>query len=207
MSSPADPSVLRTEALTAAKLQELAADPSKMVYTFTYDKPEGTMSTRKQLQQMESIIVNFDAFARAHPEDSTETLRERVLSLSGAHFQHRKFQRLYAKTFALATQRVYNADDEERLDKARKGVLFALRNKDAAGANMSYDELTAGVMQQLTRLAMHPATAAEASSAQRVPMQGDGLPDVDGAERIPEVTPMSRFDLGECLVRQTPDDA
>ena len=201
MSSTA-PKMLRTQALDTSMLSTLAADPSNMVYTFAYDTPEATMSSRTQIQQLESIVVNFDAFARAHPEETAETLRERVLALSGPHFQHRLFQRLYSKTFALITQRVYDADDEERLDKIRKGVLFALRNKDVAGDSMSYDALTAGVMQQMTRLAMHPATEADASTAQRVPMEGDGLPDVEGAERIPDVQPMNRMELGESMVRQ-----
>ena len=198
----ADPRVLRTQALDPSALATLASEPSNMVYTFTYDTPEGRMSARQQMQQLESIIVNFDAFARAHPDEAAETLRERVLALTGSHFEHRKFQRLYAKTFALVTQRVYGAEDEARLDKLRKGMLFALRNKEAAGDSVSYDALTAGVMQHMTRLAMRPAMPSDVAHAQRVPMQGDGLPDVNGAERIPDVQPLDRMELGESLVRQ-----
>ena len=202
MSQQQQPSVLRTEVLDAARLAQLASEPGKMVYEFKYDTPEGSMTPAQQVSEIESIIANFDALQERFGTESTEALRERVLALSGATRQHRLFQRLYPRSFALITQRVYDASDVERLDKLRKGLLFAAKNKEAAAPDMSPEELEAGVMQTLTRLAMHPATAADAATAQRVPMQGDGLPDVDGAERIPETQPLDRMELGESLVRQ-----
>ena len=200
----AEPRVLRTETLEAGRLAQLAAEPGKMVYTFAYDTPAGTMGAHEQLQHLESVIVNFDAVARRHPNEATEALRERVLALSSPRLQFRQFQRLYAKTFALVTQRVYDAEDEARLDKLRKGILFAVRNKAAAAPGVSHETITAGVMQEIMRLSMHPATAADAAAAQRVPMEGDGLPDVEGTERVPAVLPMDRMELGESTVRQLP---
>jgi hypothetical protein len=195
---------LRTEALTEAVLDRLAHEPGKTVYKYVYDAPEGSMDAPTQLAILRAIIAEFDGLTHTYPSESSEQLRERVLKAGGSRYQ--RFQRLYAKVFAMATLRVYDDPaDLERLDKARAGVLYMLQMKASAGVGADTapsSALTSTVMTTCEQLAMRDVRAEDLEAAQRVPMVGDGMGSAPDEERVPTLPPLRREALGPCLVQQ-----
>jgi hypothetical protein len=195
---------LRTEALTETRLEELAQEPGVAVYKYAYDTPEGSMSASAQLYALQSIIAEFDALTHTHPSESSEQLRERVLRAGGKARQ--RFQRLYAKVFAMVTRRALGPDDLDHIDKTRVGLLYMLQMKAAAGDaadTTPSSTLTATVMTTCEQLAMRDVRPSDLEAAQRVPMVGDGVGAPD-EERVPALPPLRREALGPCLVQQAP---
>jgi hypothetical protein len=196
---------LRTEALTESRLEKLAHEPGVSVYKYTYDAPEGSMSASAQLTALQSIIAEFDGLTHAHPTESNEQLRERVLRAGGAARQ--RFQRLYAKVFAMVTVRVHSPADMDRLDKTRVGLLYMLQMRAAAGSDADTtpsSTLTATVMTTCEQLAMRDIRPGDLEAAQRVPLVGDGAAASGDEERMPVLQPLRRETLGPCLVQQAP---
>ena len=198
---------LRTEALTDARLDQLAHEPGVTVYKYAYDAPEGSMDAPTQLAILRAIIAEFDNLTHTYPGESSEQLRERVLKTGGSRYQ--RFQRLYAKVFAMVTLRVHTPAEVERLDKARAGLLYMLQMKVKAGASADVtpsSALTSAVMTTCEQLAMREVRDGDLESAQRVPMVGDGAGTPD-EERVPALPPLRREALGPCLVQQASSKA
>jgi hypothetical protein len=180
----------KTEVCTRDRLRDLADQPGVTVYEYVNDTAAEVMPADAQLYVFKAITAAFDAGVVAHPSESTEAVRERVLNASP---KARKFQNLYPKVFASVTVRVSTDEEEERLDRVRKAVMLMILEKVTATG--SEDEIAARVMHHSMRLAMRDTTAADLES---------GTVLNPGERGLPEMVPMHPKELGPSSVHQKP---
>jgi hypothetical protein len=181
---------VQTASLTEAKLQKLASDATNMVYTYTYDVPDGTMSAQAQLDHYLAMVTGFDGACRAFPTDSDEQLRDRVLASTAPKLDPRRFQHLYPKTFATSTVRARTPEEVRDLDKVRKGILYALQV--SLHGDGDAEAKKARAMETALRLSLRPVRDTDAGGTHVDPASLPGG----------NVQPLAPEMLGDTMVRQ-----
>ena len=179
----------RTEACTKDRLRELADKPGNTVYEYVNDKADGYMAPEEQLYIYRAILVGFDAGTHAHPAESDEQLRERILDAAP---QARRFQHLYPKVFANSTVRVGSDAEAERLDCVRYALMLMLVEK--AKGEGSEEEIAARAMAHSMRLAMRDTTPEDRQHGTVVKEGEGGVP--------AQMTRLRPRDIGESSVKQ-----
>lgn len=181
-----------TQSFTRDRLEELAKNPSNIVYEYTHDTPEDeryVLSPEDQFRVFQGMYRAFDAGASSNPTASDEALREKILSSSDLA---RRFQHAYPKVFASAMQRGKDHDDVVRIDKVRKITQAAILERWKADG--TEEEKKARVMEAAMAISLREATPEEMASGPRA----------DLAEH-PELRALKPLDpgvFGECTVRQ-----
>lgn len=197
MSAVQAPRALGKQACTPESLRKLAQERSDVtVYEYTNDVPEAIMDPKDQVNTYRSVVAAFDEYCTSNPGAADEALRERVLNnVSKA----RLFQRLYSKVFACSTVRVSTPEEEARLDKTRKAIMFMLieRSVGEGGEDMK----AARVMNTCMRMSMRDATAADLESGTKLD-KPDGVEDATGQSELPQMEPLDRMELGPTSVKQ-----
>lgn len=179
----------RTETCTKERLLELASRPDHTVYEYVNDVAEEVLPPEEQLYLYRAILVGFDAGTHAHPTESDEQLRERVLNASP---NVRRFQHLYPKVFASSTVRVGNDKEAERLDCVRYALMLMLLEK--AKGEGSEEEIAARAMHHSMRLAMRDTTEEDRQHGTVVKEGEGGVPS--------GMTRLRPADLGHTSVNQ-----
>jgi hypothetical protein len=185
-----------TDRVTREKLESLAKRDDTVVYVYKNDTATYTMDPEEQQHLYKVIIESFDVQCTRHPDECDEALRERVLNISD---RVRLFQNLYAYVFAKSTRRVYSAEDEESLDKFRKGVLVALRAKidkrdDHKGAEAS-------ALAQCLGLAMRDSRPGDEGATQ-LELPQETIKAAEEAAGASMPTQIHRLELGPSTVLQ-----
>ncbi len=185
-----------TDQVTQEKLDLLAKRDDTVVYVYKNDTAAFVMDPEEQQHLYKLILESFDVQCTRHPEETDEALRERVLNISE---RVRLFQHLYAYVFAKSTKRVLTSEDEEALDKFRKGVLLALRAKmekkdDHKGAEAS-------ALAQCLGLAMRDIRP-EDEGATRVDLPPETIKAAEIASGASMPTQIHRLELGPSTVLQ-----
>jgi len=166
------------------------------VYEYTNDVPEAIMPPAQQVDTFRAIIAAFDEYCTGATVHSDETLREKVLNNVP---RARLFQRLYSKVFACSTVRVLCPEDEARLDKTRKAVMFMLLER-AVGEGAE-DMKAARVMNTCMRMSMRDAQPEDLENGTKLD-KPDGAVQATGQEALPQMEPLDRMELGPSSVRQ-----
>lgn len=184
----------RTESLTADRLAELSEQPGNVVYKFSYETPEASMTPDEKIDALRTLCANFDAACEAYPKESDEALRERVLALRE---DLRLFQRLHNKLFACSTVRVLDAHMEAYVDMVRKVNMYGLMLRQKG--EKSEDEIAAECQYIAMKLSMRDATPEELASATRI---DDALEHAKAAGSTLDMSRLDRFALGPTTVHQ-----
>ena len=187
------------QVLPTSRLEELSNTPGTSVLRHVYDTPEATMPPAQQEVLYRRIIQGFDAACRMYPAESNECLRERVLN---SRPEIRLFQRLYTKTFAMATLRARTPEEEDGLDRVRKAVMFMLASGAKEVEGESAGDREARVLNSCMLMSLREAQPEdyEGSSvleSRTVVDASTGLP-----RELPDLTPIDHRQLGPSTVRQ-----
>ena len=184
-----DKTTAHTESLTAERLRELANQKDTTVYHYVNDVAEEIMPPDEQLYLYRAIVVGFDGGTHAHPRESDEQLRERIMNAAP---NVRRFQRLFPKVFASSTVRVASDEEEEQLNRIRYGIMLMLAEKTGTGTD---EEIQAAhAMSYAMRLSMRDTTEEDKRHGTVVKEGEGGVPS--------EMTPLRPSDIGASSVRQ-----
>jgi hypothetical protein len=190
--------LLGTQQLSDARLQELSKREDVTVLKHVYDTPESILPPDIQLKLFRAIIYAFDEICVNQPSYDDETLREMVLSIIP---NARLFQRLYSKTFASVTVRAITEEEEVRLDKIRKALMYMLIER--AMGKGDDDAKAARAMNTCMRISMRDKTTADMiETGSSIALDGTSGDAVD-PEVLKQVKPLDRMELGPSTVRQT----
>jgi len=147
------------------------------------------MPPDEQIYLYRALLVGFDAGTHAHPHESDEQLRERVMNAAP---NVRRFQHLCPRVFAASTVRVASDEEEEQLNRIRYGIMLMLAEKVGAGAD---EEIAAAhAMSYAMRLSMRDTTEEDKKHGTVVKEGEGGVPN--------GMTPLHPRDIGASSVRQ-----
>jgi hypothetical protein len=185
-----------TDQVTQERLERLAKQDDTVVYVYKNDTASYIMDPEEQQHLYKVVIESFDVQCTRHPDEPDEALRERVLNISE---RVRLFQNLYAYVFAKSTRRVFSSEDEESLDKFRKGVLVALRAKlEKKGDHKSAE---ASALAQCLGLAMRDSRP-EDEGATKLELPQENIKAAEEAAGASMPTQIHRLELGPSTVLQ-----